>query len=199
MQNMPHSRHWYATLSKANDPQLAGKVISDTRILFNQLVKQESPVEVKTPALKKEIHNLILPGLAIYQVIQQIECDSNKALLIVEGLFKEDFFRTMGFCIRLINYLPDPFPLVRPALRMMTKKEYIPGSQTVIEDNRNCFALNTTRCFKWDVLNALNASDLTTLYCKTDDWLSDFLPKVQWMRTKTLARGDELCDFRWCR
>jgi L-2-amino-thiazoline-4-carboxylic acid hydrolase len=36
------------------------------------------------------------------------------------------------------------------------------------------------------------------LYCLADDWLMENLPaSIKWERTKTLARGNELCDFRW--
>jgi predicted ArsR family transcriptional regulator len=44
------------------------------------------------------------------------------------------------------------------------------------------------------------APELTPLYCQMDDLLFEALPpEIRWERTKTLGRGDEICDFRWTR
>ncbi|MFU8773966.1 MAG: L-2-amino-thiazoline-4-carboxylic acid hydrolase [Anaerolineales bacterium] len=75
----------------------------------------------------------------------------------------------------------------------------LPGSQEVIEDNGDCFALHVYRCFILDSLRAHNATELTVLFCKTDDWLAAALPKVRFERTKMLSQGYDHCDFRWCR
>jgi hypothetical protein len=56
---------------------------------------------------------------------------------------------------------------------------------------------NIYRCIILDVLSENNAKELTPLYCKTDDWLAQALPKISWERTKTLGYGDDCCDFRW--
>ena len=100
--------------------------------------------------------------------------------------------------VKLLNLLPDPYPLVRFGLRSMTKNHYLPDASEVIEDNKTCFAANTYRCFILDTLTQYNVPELTSLYCKTDDWLAGEVPKIRWLRTKTLANGDELCGFRWC-
>ena len=100
--------------------------------------------------------------------------------------------------IRALNYLPNPFFIVRPVLKMMARDEYLPGAQEIVEDSADCFALNVYRCFILDTLVKHNAKELTAIYCNTDDWLADVLPKISWERTKTLARGGDCCDFRWC-
>lgn len=82
---------------------------------------------------------------------------------------------------------------------MMARDEYLPGSQEIIEDSPDCFAFNVYRCFILDVLAEYDAAELTALYCKTDDWLAESLPGIRWERTRTLGRGDDCCDFRWCR
>jgi hypothetical protein len=81
----------------------------------------------------------------------------------------------------------------------MTKNRYLPGAHEVVEDSALCFAANTYRCFILDTLTEYGAPELTTLYCKTDDWLAEALPGVRWQRTTTLAAGGECCDFRWYR
>jgi len=199
MQAMPHSQRWLKQLTALHGNQTANAIISRTQIHYHRLIAADPPIIPRHPKAKKELTNLLYPGLALFRTLTEEDPDTTRVLATNELLFKAEFFSGLGFGIGLINYLPDPFPIIRPILRMMIRSQYLPGSQVVVEDNLNCFAINTTRCFKLDVLTDLKARDLTSLYCKTDDWLSEKLPKVHWRRTKTLARGDEICDFRWCR
>ena len=199
MQRMPHSRIWKKLLVEAFEKPAATAIIRTAQIEFQQLLAAGSPIPVRTANLRNNLRTRIYPGLAIYRALFDLTPDTTSRLEIVEKLFRSVFFRGMNRGIRLINYLPDPFPLIRPVLRLMTRQPYLPGSQFLVEDSQDCFAIDTRHCFILDALTALNARELTVLYCKTDDWLSEALPKVHWLRTKTLAEGDEKCDFRWCR
>jgi len=196
---MPHSRRWKRLLAESLDKPAAAAIIRSAQKEYRQLKAANSPIPVRSTNLRDNLDTRIYPGLAIYRALFELTPDTTFRLEIVEKLFRADFFRGMIHGIRLMNYLPDPFPLIRPVLRIMTRQQYLPDSQIIVEDSPNCFALDTRHCFILDVLTALNARELTVLYCKTDDWLSEALPRVHWLRTKTLAQGDEKCDFRWCR
>ena len=50
-----------------------------------------------------------------------------------------------------------------------------------------------------NVLTACGAPELTAHLCAIDDLLYGDLPGISWERTKTLGRGDDRCDFRFCR
>ena len=70
----------------------------------------------------------------------------------------------------------------------------------MVADDNHCFAFNVFRCFYLDVLTAYGAPELTPLYCKLDDLTYEMLPpSITWERTGALGRGDDCCDFRWCR
>lgn len=199
MRNFPHSTRWRSILTKIHSRQVADSLIFRAKIHYKHLISGTLPYQNLNTSMTKELRNLIFPSLAMYRTLLEAEPDGDLALAEMEKLIEEDFFRGLGAGISMMNFLPNPFPVIRPVLRMMTLSQYPPGFQVLIEDNRDCFAINATRCFKLEVLTALNAGELTGLFCKTDDWLSAKLPKIHWLRTKTLARGDELCDFRWCR
>ncbi|HBG74031.1 MAG: hypothetical protein A2X25_08465 [Chloroflexi bacterium GWB2_49_20] len=199
MLGMPHSRRWNKLLADSHGRQAASTIMLNAQGEYQQLMAVVPSIPARTHALRNCLKTRIYPGLALYRALLEDSPDTAQTLNLVERLLRADFFSGISRGIRLMNSLPDPFPLIRPVLKMMTRQQYLPGSQMVIEDSPDCFAINTTHCFTLDVLTALNARELTTLYCKTDDWLSEALPKVHWLRTKTLARGDKLCDFRWCR
>jgi hypothetical protein len=66
----------------------------------------------------------------------------------------------------------------------------------IVADTRDCFEFHTYRCFYHDILRRYGAPELTSVLCKTDDWLAEALaPAIRWERTGTLGRGDDHCDF----
>jgi hypothetical protein len=197
MDRMPHTQVWLQCLTGMYDAQQAWALISRAEFLYLDYSRQHAS-EARWPnrtALKVRI----LPGLAIYNSLLEVNDDPEKVLAEMEPLFKSAFFTQRMQGIRLLNNLPDPFPLVRPVLKMMTRDDYLPGSQEVVEDTPDCYAVTVYRCFILDVLTRHHAAELTALYCKTDDWLAEALPKISWQRTQTLGRGGDCCDFRWCR
>jgi len=197
MSRMPHSRIWHRRLSGLYDSQRAAAFISRAQEYYDGLCGQHSAEANR--ANRRDLKERVLPGLAIYKALPDENDNRDKVISEVDILFRAAFFTTMMRGIRILNHLPDPFPIARPVLKMMTRDEYLPGAQQIVEDSTDCFALNVYRCFILDTLDAHDASELTASYCSTDDWLAELLPKISWERTKTLGRGGDCCDFRWCR
>jgi hypothetical protein len=195
--DFPYARKWDRYLSENYGRQKSGELISKARAYFDKFLLQYAGQISR--AQQEMLTRRILPGLSIYKSLLDENPDHEKVLEEVQSLFRIAFFTVRMQGIRILNLLPDPFPVVRPVLRSLTRNEYLPGSQQIIEDSNDCFAFNVYRCFILDVLEENNAAELTVLFCKTDDWLAECLPKVEWKRTKTLGRGDDCCDFRWCR
>lgn len=199
MHRMPHSRRWEKQLSEKIGKPAAAAVIFASTMEYERLIVSGSPIPVKGNGLRMELKNRIYPGLALHRSLQAFSSDQNFRFELIEKLFRQDFFSGLNNGIRMINLLPNPFPFIQPVLRKMSNQPYLPGSQVIVEDSPNCFAIDIFHCFILDVLTALGAGELTRLYCKTDDWLSESLSKVHWLRTQTLAQGAPKCDFRWCR
>ena len=193
---MKHAQKWQNWLGRRYGPHEAQRLISKAIDVFDQTWVED--VGEWERVYRNTLRKRILPVLSIYKVLLEEGGDPEKVLEEVEELMRISFFTPMLQGIRILNLLPDPFPIIRPTLRWMTKED-LPGSQEVIEDSRDCFALNVYRCFTLDTLTVFGAPELTHLFCNTDDWLSEAMSKVSWERTKTLGRGDEVCDFRWCR
>jgi hypothetical protein len=194
---MEYSRVWQRSLSKLYDEQKASALLSRAQIFYDEYCAQHSAEENR--ANKTMLKSRILPGLSIYKALLEENKDQQKVLREVDDLFRTAFFTRRMQGIRVLNHLPDPFPILKPILKMMTRNEYVPGAQEIVEDSADCFALNVYRCFIFDTLAKHDAKELTALYCNTDDWLAEVLPKIRWERTKTLGRGGDCCDFRWCR
>lgn len=194
---MLYARRWQQMLKRKYGSHIAWRMVDKAEGVYDKAWMKYGPE--LNPENRKILRTRILPVYAIHRTLLDEGEERQKVLGEVDSLMRDTFFGPMLRGIRMLNLLPDPFPIVRPALRWMTKDDYKPGAQEVIEDSRDCFALNVYRCYTFDTLTSLNASELAPLFCATDDWLSEALPRVRWQRTKTLGRGDEVCDFRWCR
>lgn len=193
-----HIDNWTKIFEQNYCPSTAVELSNKLRQRYSGLLSIE--IQVPNRDLRTQWKKLIAPGLALYRtLLADGKKDQQAVLDEVEDLFEASFFITERKMLTLLNKLPDPFPVVRLGLRRMTKNKYLPGASEVIEDNNTCFAINTYRCFILDTLTQHGTPELTSLFCKTDDWLAAEVPKVKWSRTITLAGGGGLCDFRWSR
>jgi hypothetical protein len=197
MKNMPYLNLWKRELTKTHGQPVASRLADGIHECYEQL---SAAIPVPTgKILKTRRERLLLPGLALYQTLKNEYGQADKALAEADVLFRAAFFRVERSGIPLLNYLPDPFPLARMAMRGSAVSEYGPGELDVLEDSPNCFAMKVYHCYLLDTLTAYGTPELTALFCATDDWLAELLPRVRWERTQTLGRGGAYCDFCWRR
>jgi len=67
-----------------------------------------------------------------------------------------------------------------------------------VEDSDRSIAYDIRECFYLNLLTAYGAPELTAHFCRGDDMQFGNIPGVAWERTKTLGRGDDRCNFRFC-
>jgi hypothetical protein len=143
MNSMPHSRKWQALLGKQLGPYEAARVMDRSFGFYLYLLMEmeaEPPIPVRNRMVAQTLKNRVYPALSVYKTLLDVNILQADALALMEILIKADFFGIMLFGIRLLDYLPDPFPIIKPALKLMTSTEYLPGTQQVITDSRDCFA-----------------------------------------------------------
>jgi hypothetical protein len=197
MPGMPHSRIWQSRLVGGYGDQRARAIVSRAQAYYVEFSARQKAERDRSN--RSVLKTRLLPGLSIYKALLEESADRQKVLQQVDALFRAAFFTKRMQGIRILNLFPDPFPIVIPVLKRMTRKEYLPGSQEIIRDDADGYALNVYRCFILDTLAQYHAEELTACFCNTDDWLAELLPKIGWSRTQTLGRGGECCDFCWHR
>jgi hypothetical protein len=151
------------------------------------------------PVLRAHLEQVVLPGLALYQTLRAEGLSQEDALTEVERAFEVVFGRFIRK-VGLMKDLPGSFTVFRLLTRWVNRLGFpSPGwDRDTVEDSERAIAFDYHRCFYLDVLTAYGAPELTPAFCKTDDWLAEALPPaIRWERTKTLGRGDDVCDFRW--
>ena len=167
------------------------------RIQQRHAALQRQKPQTSNSSQRRRLNNLILPGLALYQALRETALSQDESLAETERLFKATLFINEWRFTAWLNRCPDPFPVVRIVLRQIEKASHDEAEQEIVEDSPQCFAFNARGCFLLETLRFYQSPELTHLYCKTDDWVAEAMPKVRWLRTKTLGRGDAICDFRW--
>jgi len=108
----------------------------------------------------------------------------------------------LRWLLPLLDRLPDPFGAFRRIVPLVVRFGFPPEGWGIeaVEDSEDCHAYNIHRCIYLDTLTSYGASELTPVYCGGDDTVFAALPpSITWERTMTMGRGDDHCDFRWCR
>ena len=152
-------------------------------------------------ALRKHLNTYILPGLALYQITLEEGVEMADALWKVER-FMAEATQTKRLIFRLAGRLPAYYQMLRLLTPRVLDNTYPPEGWELewVENSPKSLSFNMKSCFYLDMLTAYGAPELTLVYCHLDDLIfEDASPGVHWERSQTLARGDELCNFRWTR
>ena len=65
-----------------------------------------------------------------------------------------------------------------------------------IRNDNTAIRFNMKSCFYYDTLTKYEVPELTTSFCKVDDFIyGNMSPDVKWQRSMTIGRGNEYCDF----
>ncbi|MAT45301.1 MAG: hypothetical protein CL609_23475 [Anaerolineaceae bacterium] len=195
MKRIPNAIKWLKSLSNRYGKEKAKEILKQSITIYQELLVFSHSTHKKTHSRQ---YHTILSVLAVYRTLLEKNKYTQTALSETEVLFKDVYFQTQLKGIHLLNRIPNPFPIIRPVLKTITKFSDKKSGQEIIQDNKNCFAVNVYQCGIFDTLKQFDAAELTPIFCASDDWLSDAMPKIDWQRTQTLGRGGEMCDFKWC-
>ena len=197
-------RIWQTALAEEHGEIEAAMLIARVRSQYEGLYA--SRPHFANPVLRTHLEQAILPGLALYTVLRQRNRNAESAGDEVDRVFTAWMESTDRYQeLKLLQRLPQDaaFKLVRVLNRLILKVKYPAGGAgwgvRWVEDSPARVAYDMTECFYHKVLTAYGAPELTAHFCKVDDLLYSNLPGIKWERTKTLARGDDCCNFGFSR
>jgi hypothetical protein len=197
---MPHLKISQRVLAETRGPIKAAMLTARAQACYDELYARRP--RFHHPALRQHLEQGALPALVLYQMLREEGDDQEAALAeidrILTAVVEQSRRRRL---VRAMGRLPNPFAILRIANRWAMKRVYPPQGWTFewVEDSDQCIAYDARECFYVNVLTAYGAPELTAHLCAGDDLLFGDLPGVSWGRTKTLARGDDRCNFRFCR
>jgi hypothetical protein len=191
---------WRQVLIRWHGAEKAPQLTEAVRQRRAVLIEDSSLLE--NQALREHLKENILPGLALYQVLLQEHAgDQQAALAEVDEAFRAEALPKYRFLLMPLKVLPAPFRFFKLILPQVMKQYPAEGWDIAfVENSDDKVAFNITRCFYLNTLTAYGAPELTAVFCKGDDMMAEcFPPGIRFVRPHTLGRGDQVCDFQYCR
>lgn len=196
---MPHAPAWERVFAQERGHVQASCLINRVESRYWRLFCQRPGIT--NVALRKHLVQSILPGLALYQELLEEGLEKPDALAAVENVFIE----SMGISrkpVELLGKTPLYFPVLRALTPRVLESSFPEEGFSIdwVENSEESVAFDIKECFYLDTLTTYGSPELTLVYCRLDDVIYDGASaSVKWKRTDTLARGNEVCNFRWTR
>ncbi len=140
----------------------------------------------------------ILPAIAVYKSMIDIGYTKEESLtLIKESAIKDSQKMTRFF--QTIGKMPFGYVLFRRMFPLGTKNSFCEPGWDIkwIKNNKETIEFHAKKCLYVDIMREEECSELVPIFCQLDDYMYENLENVIWDRQKTLAYGDEVCDFRF--
>ncbi|MDR2648518.1 MAG: L-2-amino-thiazoline-4-carboxylic acid hydrolase [Clostridiales bacterium] len=147
--------------------------------------------------LAAHLLNAILPAVALYRVLAR--SSGKDAAFSAIRIAMLDSARPMTRVFRALGRLPFGFPLLRMITPLAMKTGFGESGWDMqwLKNTRKEIAVIAHSCFYDRILRQCGMSELTPVFCEFDDVVYGTIPHIRWGRTKTIGRGDALCDFRF--
>jgi hypothetical protein len=155
----------------------------------------EQPVP-EDSKLRSHLYKNILSGLAIYRALLDTGLDQKAALASVDRAF-DLLSRASRRKMERIGRIPFLYPMLRVYVRIAMRAYPKSGWDIEwLETSRDRIRFDMSRCYYFDTLRSLGSPELTASFCRIDDLVyGGASAAYEWRRTKTIARGDDRCDF----
>jgi hypothetical protein len=150
--------------------------------------------------LQWHLREYILPGLAVYQVLQAEGQAQDAALAKVDkllGLVTAPHRHQMKW----LGSFPLTYPLLRLSIQAAMRQYPTEGWQIEwVENSTQGIRFNMRSCFYFDTLSRYGAPELIASFCRNDCLVyGKMSPYLEWQRTQTIGRGAEYCNFCFAR
>lgn len=141
-------------------------------------------------------------GLALYRALVGELGEGEAAVDATHQVIWEAFLKTPSV---LLGYLMarsrDPLAVFARGLDWVNARVFpSPGWQRKQVEVEGGIGFDYSGCFYNDYMREMGAPELITIFCEMDVRQAEcFPPQIEFVRTRTMAAGDEICDFRYYR
>lgn len=163
---------------------------------INQCLCEENANQ--THAELQHTRDKIYPAISIYKAISEITGDTESAYQTVESCINIESDK-IGRTIRALCKVPFSYKLVPAIMRGVIHKTFGEKSGFSMIDypiEKGRCHIDMTACPYFSNCVKYKCAELCTVFCNGDDIaFGNMHPKLFWGRSKTLARGNDYCDF----
>ncbi|MDO5733989.1 MAG: L-2-amino-thiazoline-4-carboxylic acid hydrolase [Eubacteriales bacterium] len=157
----------------------------------------ENPNDSK--ALRRHSYAVIYPMIAAVQVRQKKGLEKSEAIAAVSQDYFQKFVLPNKKIMQKLLKFPLAYKFFIPICRLAMGTLYGEKAEFVNDlkvAKNNSYSYDVLKCPYHEICSRYNLAELVDTYCTTDDMVyGDLHEKIEFKRSKTLGRGDELCDF----
>ncbi|MCR4926173.1 MAG: L-2-amino-thiazoline-4-carboxylic acid hydrolase [Clostridiales bacterium] len=151
--------------------------------------------------LKKTVQSVIAPVVSYYKALQQKGLNNAHAYQYTANLLYKRAEEKKAYYSIFLK-AKEPYQRICDEIKAYTKKTHNKSGWQI---KWNCFdekgiSFDFSTCFYKDMLEKYNCPELCSAFCQMDIIaFAGFQPSVSFERTKTLASGQGVCEFRFIR
>lgn len=177
------------------DAEPGARVVSRMEEEYEILCRNDSE---KSPDLIRHLHNNIYPVVAAFRALMAVGMPREEASALAQNTFLE-LMEAPAASIRKLCRIPGfyrmvPWLFAKLMPRLFKKEAGFAFTFHPAEPGHVRFDMKA--CPYWEACQELNCPEIAPVFCTTDDiCYGNMHPNLFWNRTKTIARGGDLCDF----
>ena len=150
------------------------------------------------PDLHSHLKNNIFPAMAVFDALLQEGRSREEAAALTDELFMA-CMEPSAEAIRRLCRIPGMYQIIPRIFGTMAFKLFTPEAgfrAEVHQAGKGRARFDMTRCPYLETCKSLGYTEIAPVFCHCDDVCYGAMHrKLIWNRTKTLARGADLCDF----
>ena len=143
------------------------------------------------------LHN-IFPAMAVFDALVKEGKSRQEAAVLTDEIFSA-CMEKYAESIRRLCKVPGLYRLIPRIFGTMAFKLFRPDAgfaATLYETKSSQARFDMTACPYFETCRKLGYPEIAPVFCHSDDiCYGNMHRKLKWNRTKTLARGGDLCDF----
>lgn len=160
---------------------------------YKRLLSEQSFADAM---LARHLKKSILPAVAAYKTLLAAGKTQNQAFEAVRASVLADSEK-QKIAFQKIGTLPFGFFLMRLMTPLSLKTTFGPSGWdfTWKQNDHRALKWDCSRCFYADIFTQHKVSELTSIFCESDDVVYGSIPTIRWARMRTIGNGDDVCDF----
>ena len=182
-------------IAKKLDQELSAKVIHLMDQEYTKLCTETTDIPAD---FVKHTRNNIFPVVATYRALMQSGFSQEEAQSLAETSFlelMEEIAEMIRKCLKVPGLYRSMPWLWKTLMPKLFSKEAGFEFKFYETDNHQV-KFDMCKCPYLEMCEQLHCPELAPLFCATDDTCyGNMHPNLKWNRTKTMARGADLCDF----
>ena len=178
-------------LRKALGEERGGRLYARSEERLARLRREAEPQSMARNMILKR---MLLPYVALYQVLTEDGMEKPEVLQLLDGMMVE----TAGLPLKKQYDRMDSLPCAYAMFRMGFTKvvKHLDLWQADIDASRkDSFAVNIHQCFWHDTFVKYGCPEVCALACRCDELTFGEMKHIGFRRTQTLGTGGSCCDF----